>query len=177
MPAQRKSGFTLIELLVVMSIIAILSAVGLTVYSGTQKQGNITKRIEDLRAIKTALEVYYARNNSYPSTGATWRSECASWGTLASDQVIPGLVPTYMVAFPSDPSMDKAASTSCYIYRSDGADYKLLDHRISEFTSADYQSQRNLIDPTRDGGSNGCLVDGTGIYSWAVYSSTTSACW
>ncbi|OGE44258.1 hypothetical protein A3B45_01750 [Candidatus Daviesbacteria bacterium RIFCSPLOWO2_01_FULL_39_12] len=173
-------GYTLVELLVVISIIAILSAVGLTIYTGSLKKGRITKRIEDLGAIKTALELYYARNNSYPSTSGAWRSECAAWGSYALDQVIPGLVPNYTVDLPSDPSMNKANNSACYIYRSDGVDYKLLDHDVGEMranSSADYKAQRNLIDPARDGGSLGCTVDGplTGIWSWAVYSSCASS--
>lgn len=163
----------------VIAIIAVLSAVGLVMFSGAQKSGRTVKRIQDLKAIQTALELYYSVNRIYPSTSANWSSECAghAWGNRSPENVIPGLTPTYMVAFPSDPSMNKSASTSCYVYRSNGIDYKLIDQSITEFSSADYQSQRNLIDPARDGGTNGCIVDGTGISSWAVYSSATSACW
>ncbi len=165
MTAQNK-GFTLIELLVVITIIAVLSAIGMTVYSSVQKSGRIAKRVEDLSAIKTALELYYLRNGAYP-VASSWRSECTSWGGLASDQVIPGLVPEYMVVFPKDPQMNTAASTSCYLYTSSGTntDYKLLDHNITEFSSADYQSQRNLVDPVRS------------TWSWAVWSSSASISW
>lgn len=176
----HERGFTLVELLVVITIITILATIGLTIYSKAQKQARVAKRVEDLRAIRTALEIYYARNGVYPSTNGNLSSECANGGSLAPDQVIPNLVPTYMAAFPSDPSMNKTASTSCYIYRSDGKDYKLWDMNISEFSSADYQSQRNLIDPNLDGvtgGNSSCLVDGNSITAWAVYSScTTSPC-
>ncbi len=174
---ESKKGFTLIELLVVIAIIAILSAIGLVVFSGAQKSGRIAKRIQDLKAIQTALEIYYSVNKSYPTTSGSGRSECATWGSHPPENVIPGLTPTYMIAFPADPSMDKSASTSCYLYLSNGVDYKILDHTISGFTSADYQNQRNLIDPNRDGGVNGCIVDGTAPWAWAIYSSPTSACW
>ncbi|MDO8573537.1 MAG: type II secretion system protein [Candidatus Daviesbacteria bacterium] len=172
-------GFTLVELLVVISIIAILSAIGLVIFSGAQKSGRTAKRIGDLKAIQTALEVYYSRNGSYPTTGeatgkgvncangqwgGAWVSECSLWGSKASDQVVPGLVPSYIVAFPQDPQMDKVASKSCYLYTSDGTDYKLLDHIVSEFTAADYQSQKNLVDPMRP------------TWAWAVYTDG-GRCW
>ena len=176
MTAQKK-GFTLIELLVVIAILAILTVASLAIYTGVQKKGRIAKRIEDLKAIQTALELYNSANKNYPTTSAAWRSECTLWGSYAAIDVIPGLVPTYMPSFPADPSMDKANSTSCYIYASDGVDYKLVDRSISEFTQADYLSQRNLIDPNRDGGPDPCKVDVTTITAWSVWSSATSACW
>lgn len=184
MLAQRKSGgFTLIELLVVISIIAILSAVGLVVFTGVQKSGRIAKRIQDLKAIQTALELYYSANKTYPvailNQDTGHRSECTNWGGYVADQVIPNpagypsFIPNYMPAFPSDPSMNKDTSQSCYLYRSNGADYELLDHQIAEFNANDYQSQKNLQDPVRDGGADRCKVDGTGFWAWAIYSSPT----
>lgn len=175
--AHRQKGFTLVELLIVVLIISILAAVGFVSYSTAQKQARIAKRVEDLRAIRTALEIFYAKNGAYPSTAGTWFSECGPGGK-PPDQVIPNLVPTFMTAFPADPKMDKVTFTSCYVYISDGKDYKLQDANISEFSSADYQSQRNLIDPARDGGAGGggsCIVDGTSITAWAVYSSCTTS--
>ncbi|MDD5416259.1 MAG: type II secretion system protein [Candidatus Daviesbacteria bacterium] len=180
-------GFTLVELLIVISIIAILSTVGLVIYSGVQKSARAAKRTQDLKAIQTALEVYYSVNKTYPvvtlGTDTGWRSECSSWGGYAADQVVPNpvgypsFVPNYMPGFPQDPSMNKDTSASCYIYRSNGADYTILDHSIAEFSSNDYQSQKNLISPARDGGSDCSKVDGTGIWSWGLYSSPISGCW
>lgn len=54
-----------------------------------------------------------------------------------------------MTSFPADPAMDKTASRSCYLYLSNGTDYKLLDHDIAEFSAADYQKQPSLVDPGR----------------------------
>lgn len=67
MKKSTKGGFTLIELLVVISIIAILAAVGLTIYSTAQKNGRDAKRIGDLQEVQKALEQYYAANNQYPT--------------------------------------------------------------------------------------------------------------
>lgn len=64
---SSKSGFTLIELMVTISIIAILSAIGLVVYSSVLKQGRDSKRQSDLRSIQSALEQYNADQFFYPS--------------------------------------------------------------------------------------------------------------
>lgn len=64
---MSKKGFTLIELLISISIIAILSAIGLVTYSVVLKQGRDSKRQSDLRSIQSALEQYYAKQFSYPS--------------------------------------------------------------------------------------------------------------
>jgi len=189
---RNSKGFTLVELLVVIIIIAILATVGLVTYGSAQKEARKVKRIRDLEAIETNLQLYYQAKGKYPY--AAWRSECNAWnagGTIGPNDVIKDtttgdtLVPLFMKSFPSDPSMDKAASTSCYLYYSNGTDYKLLDININEFSQSDYSSNRNLIDPSKDGGPTTSTSptscdgagDGTAISAWAVYSSPNSRCW
>lgn len=59
-------GFTLIELLVVVSIIAILAAIGLAVFSGTNSRARDSKRKSDISSISNALEsTYDASKGSY----------------------------------------------------------------------------------------------------------------
>lgn len=50
-------GFTLIELLVVISIIAVLSVIGIALYTNAQKNARDTARRADIDAISKALEV------------------------------------------------------------------------------------------------------------------------
>ena len=172
---KHNGGFTLIELLVVVAIIGILSSVVLASLNTARVKGRNVKRLSDLTEIRTALEVYYNDHNSYPINGG-WRSECSSLGGYSANNVIPGLVPTYIPSVPSDPTMDKVNSTSCYVYYSpDGIDYALLDHAIIDtgFTYATYPS---FIDPARDLGSNSCIVDGSVFWSWKI-SSPGGLCW
>lgn len=56
----KKSGFTLIELLVVITIIAVLSLIGLTAYSSVQQKARDAKRKADVDAVAGAYEANYA---------------------------------------------------------------------------------------------------------------------
>lgn len=53
------SGFTLIELLIVVVILAILSVIGLVVFTGLQGNARDAKRREDIQAIAKAYEANY----------------------------------------------------------------------------------------------------------------------
>ncbi len=172
---RSRQGFTLIELLVVISIIGVLASVVLASLNSARQKARNARRVSDLHQIALALEMYYDSNNSYPTSGNAWRSQCASWGNFPSDQVIPGLVPAYMPVFPSDPSMNTATSLSCYLYGSfnGGADYAVLDHNGPDII---YASQPLLEDPGRDGGSNPCVIDGGSFWSWKI-SSPGGRCW
>lgn len=60
-----KKGFTLVELLVAISIIAVLSTIGLASFSGTQSKARDSVRKSDLRTLATTLEIYYQQKGTY----------------------------------------------------------------------------------------------------------------
>ncbi|HBH71636.1 MAG: hypothetical protein UU88_C0009G0011 [Parcubacteria group bacterium GW2011_GWC1_42_11] len=172
---MNKKGFTLIELLVVIAIIGILSSVVLSSLNSARQKARDAQRVSNLTQIRTALEMYYHDNGSYSNPGWAWRSECNAWGGFAANDVIPGLIPTYLPSFPSDPSMNKTDNTSCYLYLSNGTDYALIDYAIVD-PGFSYVSKPTFIDPTRDSGSNPCVYEGGALWSWKV-SSSGGACW
>lgn len=87
---QKKAGFTLFELLVSISIIGILTALGVTSFSNAQKKARDARRISDLDAIQKAAEQYYSGNNyTYPASGS-------------------GGFGTYLQNFPLDPKTNSA---------------------------------------------------------------------
>lgn len=99
MSAKRKSGFTLIELLVVISIIGVLSMIGLITYSSVYRSSRDAKRKSDLKLIQSALEQYNGDQKYYPFTVTTN-------GPLSAGAKI------YLNKIPQDPS----GSTKDYSY-------------------------------------------------------------
>lgn len=60
-----KKGFTLIELLVVISIIGLLSSIVLASLESAKEKARDAKRMQDINAIRTALELHYNDHGSY----------------------------------------------------------------------------------------------------------------
>lgn len=92
---SKTRGFTLIELLVAITIIAVLSIIGLNAYSGVQQSARDARRKDDLRSIKVALELYYQRNKNYPITDWVFSDVAQPW--------IPLLTTDYISKVPTDP--------------------------------------------------------------------------
>ncbi len=113
-PARR--GFTLIELLIVIAIIGILSATVLVSLNQTRVKARDALRKSDINQVRTALELYYFDNGTYPVDGSATRL-----GEISS-----ALVPKYMPKIPSDPTYKETSSG--YRYRSDNgeAGYQIL---------------------------------------------------
>jgi type II secretion system protein G len=121
---KKAKGFTLIELLVVIAIIGLLSTLAVVALNNARQKSRDAKRVSDVKQISTALELYYADNNGYP-TAATGTVLGAA-GTLCFDE--DGFVAacdaggtTYMGLVPSNPSPGGAA----YTFTSDASTYSI----------------------------------------------------
>ena len=62
-----KKGFTLIELLVVIAIIGVLSTLAVVSLNNARQKARDAKRVSDIKQVQTALELYFADQNGYPS--------------------------------------------------------------------------------------------------------------
>jgi len=118
---DMKKGFTLMELLIVMSIIAIITAIGLVSYAPINRRSRDAKRKSDLEQVRSALEMYRSDNGYYPTSSA------ASFSPLTT--LDPGdgngpLVSTYLPSIPMDPKNTTATlRTYYYIVIGAGPDY------------------------------------------------------
>ncbi|MCX6793085.1 MAG: prepilin-type N-terminal cleavage/methylation domain-containing protein [Candidatus Falkowbacteria bacterium] len=64
---HKQNGFTFIELVTVVAVVAALMTLAVVSFNRPRIQGRDSKRVNDIKAIQTALELYYNRNNSYPT--------------------------------------------------------------------------------------------------------------
>lgn len=155
--SKNYKGFTLIELLVVVLIIGILASLIIVNVSEARKSARDAKRVANLKAIQSALEMYNDKNGVYPKTfssvdpggwssgvtisppGGTffaipgssngWSGKCSTFGNI-SDWV-PGLVSGgFIPTLPTDPK--PKGNDGCYIYKSNGTDYKLRANKVME---------------------------------------------
>ena len=67
MQRRNTKGFTLIELLVVIAIIGLLSTLAVVALNSARTKSRDAKRVSDIKQVQTALELYYADNNAYPT--------------------------------------------------------------------------------------------------------------
>ncbi len=74
-------GFSLAELLIAVTIIAVLSGIGLVFFSDAQKAARDAKRKRDLRSIQVALESYYSKNGRYPCSTNDFTGSDNDWDT------------------------------------------------------------------------------------------------
>lgn len=91
---QSARGFTLIELLVVIAIIGLLAGAVVATVNTARTKARDAKRVAQLREVRSALTIYYERNQGYPSsTPATYTGDDAAIKFLV-DQGFMGRMPT-----------------------------------------------------------------------------------
>lgn len=120
---MKQRGFSLIELLTVIAIIGILAGVVTVNVSSARSKARDAKRQADLNSVSAALEMYYAKNKTYPTTASGW-----SWSSSL------GAIQSYISTIPTDPQNSNAVYGQGYVYCSDGSKY-VLDATLEKGTS------------------------------------------
>ncbi len=116
---KLKKGFTLIELLVVIGILAILLAITLIAINPARQfgQANNTRRRSDVLQILNAVHQYVAENNGQlPAAVAALTAGTATEVSSAGLNICADLMPDYIPALPTDPSLNTAPITDCATY-------------------------------------------------------------
>ncbi len=132
----KRKGFTLLELLVVITIIGLLSSVGLASYTRAQARARDAKRQSDLTTLRNALELYYSENNFYVNTGGA---------CTAVETSLAPLVPDFTKQLPTDPGGQGLP----YLYCGSSQDY-CLQAKLEAVTAV----QSTCTAPLQGGGYN-----------------------
>lgn len=140
-------GFTLVELLVAISIVAILSVIGLTAYNSVQARARDAKRLDDAKKIVTMIEKYYSEQQNYPDTDGdecpnpvSANEWCISSPTnTAANPWIPLLdVSGFPKGLPVDPINSGTGSERFYAYTGNGDDYCLQIPQETDASKNEY---------------------------------------
>lgn len=133
---KRVQGFTLVELMVAISIVAVLAAIGFTLFQSTQSAARDSKRRSDVNAIATALETHYNASTAvYPSALlADWFSD----KVVPADPLSAGDY-TYSIVIPADASM----YTICGKLEKGGGNFSDLGTTTATGDTAVYYCKRN----------------------------------
>lgn len=99
--AQTQKGFTIVELLIVIVVIGILASITIVAYNGIQSRARDASRDNNVKQLKTALELYKADNGFYPAACAGGDNSGCNTSYLSS-----ALVPNYISLVPSSGGLD-----------------------------------------------------------------------
>lgn len=144
---KLQAGFTLIELLVVIAIIGLLSSVVLASLQGARESSRDARRLQDMKQLQTALEMYYNDNGEYPeenSSGGGWEDSTEDGGDFIDKLIDEG----YVSAAVLDPTNEHPQHYSYYQYSNgykgcDKGDYYVLGVRVMETANESYTAKDN----------------------------------
>lgn len=131
---KLKKGFTLIELLVVIGILAILLAITLIAINPARQfgQANNTRRRSDVLQILNAIHQYVAENKGQlPPALKALAADTLTPVSNAGLNICADLMPNYIPALPTEPSLATAAITDCTTYTTGYSITKDAQNRIT----------------------------------------------
>ena len=118
---MKSRGFTIVELLIVIVVIAILATITVLAFNGIQQRARDASRLSDVQSTVKKIELYYAENGRYPSTGGLTvvyaDSKCTNSNPNKRADWVPGITGLPQSLPP------RTVGYGCYLYASDGSAY------------------------------------------------------
>jgi len=124
---MRNRGFTIVELLIVIVVIAILAAISIVAYNGIQSRARDAGRIQKVKDIAKAIELYKIDNGTYPqildgnSTESACGSQTENWGHCDRNKILADMIAPYMKLDPTSLS-NVTQGNYTYYYTSQAVD-------------------------------------------------------
>lgn len=119
---KKQNGFSLIEIIITITIIGILAAIGMVVYTGVQKNTNKTIAENKMAIIDNALEKYYETNGEYPSCNQMGSADVATLLDIDPEVLIaPGDTSGEQTSFIDDCGSFSDDSLGYFEYDGEGA--------------------------------------------------------
>jgi len=144
---KQNNAFTLVELLVVIAIIGLLATLITGAMHSAKLKATDARRIEDISALKKALEMYAVNNYRFPDT---------------LDELTHGTRPL-LSNIPQDPSGDSARAYK-YATSSDATDFVLKAVLSTKDRALNYDSDISKYGITCDGDDSALI----GPYDYCV---------
>jgi len=147
--AQKKNkGFTLIEILVVIGVLSVLFSIIVIVIDPAKQFGraNNAQRRSDIVAILNAIGAYTADNKGVLPTGILTTVATITDSVNGAD-ICALLVPKYIPALPTDPSLKTNDITTCTNYNTEYTVIKDANNRVT--VAAPNQENDEVISVTR----------------------------
>ena len=139
----HKRGFTLIELLVVVAIIAVLSVIGLTIFTGVQKGARDARRKSDMEAISKALEVNYNNSSCGASTSSPYCNVNSYPTVLFSSGSVPSNPSPGGAAYSGIPSAAGSTYTVCANLETSTGNYNDAGSSANSTNTGSYYCRKN----------------------------------
>jgi len=140
-----KKGFTIVELLIVIVVIAILALISIVAYNGIQSRSRDAGRIQKIKDIAKAIELYKIDYGQYPaildgnSIETTCGSQTDNWGHCDRNKILADMIAPYMKLDPTSLS-NVTQGNYTYYYTSQVVD--------------NYQTYGMMVYLEGDGGAN-----------------------
>src|SRR3989344_3140036 len=145
---KKNRGFTLIEILVVMGVLSVIFSIILFLINpqGQFSRANNAQRRSDIVAILNSIGAYTADNKGVLPSGITTAVATITDSVNGAD-ICALLVPKFIPALPTDPSLKTSDITTCTNYNTGYTIVKDANNRVT--LAAPNQENNEIISITR----------------------------